>query len=100
MVSRSAISRRIESRADVSEAERARAVRKYGRVAYADPVNKKYPLDEEHIRAAISYWGMPKNRAKYSREEQVAITKRILAAARRFGVEAKSLEKLLGELRS
>lgn len=55
--------------------------------------NKKYPLDKEHIYAAIRYWGMPRNRAKYSPEEQAAITRRIAQAAKKFGVDAPSLKQ-------
>ncbi len=38
--------------------------KKYGDVKFADPADHKYPIDtDEHIRAAESYIGMPKNRA-------------------------------------
>jgi|Deesub1362B_J571_1020462.scaffolds.fasta_scaffold00331_31 tRNA A37 N6-isopentenylltransferase MiaA len=53
---------------------------------FADPVNYRYPIDEEHIRAALSYWGMPRNRAQYSPKEQAIITARIEAAAKKFGI--------------
>jgi len=60
---------------------------KYGNVEFADPKNKKYPLDTEaHVRAASSYWGMPKNKAMYSKADQVAITKRIESAKKRFKI--------------
>lgn len=60
---------------------------KYGDVKYADPKNKKYPLDTaEHIRAALSYWGMEKNRAKYSDKDQKTIGDRIEAAARKANI--------------
>ncbi len=43
----------IHRRDDTQPAE---GVRKYGRVAFADPVNKKYPVDTaEHVRAAWNY---------------------------------------------
>lgn len=54
---------------------------KYGAVEYADPKNKKYPLDTaKHIRAAWSYIHMPKNAAKYSSEDADAIKAKIVSA--------------------
>lgn len=32
---------------------------------YADPKNKKYPIDSEHVQAAWSYINMPKNASQY-----------------------------------
>ena len=76
----------IAKRQDVSPKE---GQRKYGNVTYADPKNKKYPLDTDaHVRAALSYWGMPKNRAKYSSADQKLIGARIRAAAKRRGIGA------------
>jgi hypothetical protein len=70
-----------EARKDVSPADKKAAEKEYGKVAYADPANKKYPVDtEEHIRAAWSYINMPKNAAKYSPEEVKAIKSKIVAA--------------------
>jgi len=38
----------------------------YGKVTYADPKNKKYPIDTaEHAKAAWSYINQEKNAAKY-----------------------------------
>ncbi len=54
---------------------------------FGDPVNFRYPLDEEHIQQALSYWGMPKNREQYSKEEVHKITGRILAAAKKHGIQ-------------
>jgi len=54
---------------------------------FADPVNYKYPVDEAHIRAALSYWGMEKNRQGYNTNEIKTITKRILDAAKKYGIE-------------
>jgi len=54
---------------------------------FADPVNYKYPIDAEHIKAALSYWGMDKNRDGYTEEEIKIITKRILTAAKKYGIE-------------
>jgi hypothetical protein len=53
----------------------------YGDVAFADPTNKKYPIDTEaHIRAAWNYINKPKNAAKYSPKDVQAIKARIVAA--------------------
>ena len=60
-------------------------ITKYGEVAFADPKNKKYPLDTpEHVRSAASYWGRPKNKNKYSEADKAAITKRIDSAEKKF----------------
>lgn len=49
------------------------------KVAYADPADKKYPIDtEEHIRAAWSYINMPKNADKVSNVKEIKA--RIIAA--------------------
>jgi hypothetical protein len=78
----------ITRRRDVSEAERRRALKEYGNVKYADPTNKKYPIDtEEHVRAAWSYINMPRNRRFYSEEELARIEAAIKRAAKRFGIE-------------
>lgn len=68
------------ARADVSTADKERAVKEYGNVTYADETNKKYPIDtEEHIRAAWSYINMPKNQAMYA-DKGAAIKAKIVAA--------------------
>src|ERR1700747_835999 len=60
---------------------------KYGDVRFADEKNKKYPIDTEaHVRAALSYWGVSKNRAKYSSEYQKTIGGKIRAAAKKLGI--------------
>jgi len=70
---------------------------KYGNVDYADPKNKKYPLDTaKHIRAAWSYIHMPKNAAKYSDEDVKAIKAKIVAAWKdKIGGEPDEAEKML-----
>jgi hypothetical protein len=76
---------RIAKREDTSPQE---GEHKYGDVSYADEKNKKYPLDtHEHAKAALSYWGMPKNREKYSAEDQKTIGAKIHAAAKKFGIK-------------
>jgi phage I-like protein len=62
---------------------------KYANVSdddFADPVNYRYPIDAEHIHAALSYWGMPKNREEYSSAEAAKISDRMHSAAQRLGV--------------
>jgi hypothetical protein len=67
-------------REDVSPADKKRAVAEYGNVTYADPENKKYPIDTSaHIHAAWSYIRMPKNAAKYP-DKGAAIKRRIISA--------------------
>jgi len=70
---------------------------KYGNVEYADPKNKKYPLDTaKHIRAAWSYIHMPKNAAKYSDEDVKAIKAKIVAAWKdTIGGEPDEAEKMM-----
>ncbi len=76
--------RTVAPRDDVSEADKARAERRYGDVEFADPRNKKYPLDTpRHIRAAWRYFAMPKNRRFYTPEEQREIERRIIRAWKR-----------------
>src|SRR5260370_10724566 len=76
----------IAKREDVSPKE---GEGKYGKgVTFAVEKNKKYPLDTEaHATAALSYWGMPKNRAKYSAADQKTIGGKIRAAPQKFGIE-------------
>lgn len=87
----------ITKREDVSPADKKRAEKEYGDVEYADEKNKKYPLDEKHIHQALSYWGNPDNRAKYSPEEQKTITNKIRRAAKRLGVEVSDDKKSKSE---
>ena len=59
-------------------------MRKYGRTTYADPVNKKYPIDTPgRIKAGWAYIHQPRNAAKYTPAEVRTIKSRIRAAARR-----------------
>ena len=54
---------------------------KYGDVEYADPTNKKYPIDTaSHIKAAWNYIHMPRNAAKYSPEDVATMKRKIIAA--------------------
>ena len=79
------MSDKIERRGDVNPEE---GERKYGDVEFADPVNKKYPVDTpEHVRAAWSYINHKDNAAKYDADEVKKIKKRIRRAAKKHGVE-------------
>ena len=65
-----------------------RGEQKYGDTTFADPVNKKYPIDTaEHVHAAWSYIHHKDNAAKYSKTEAEAIKKRIAQAAKKWGIE-------------
>lgn len=57
---------------------------------YGDPANWKYPVHTPfHARAARRYFNDPRNRAKYTPEEQAYIDRQINAALERFGVAVK-----------
>lgn len=89
---KNSILKAIGKRSDVTPADKKRAEGEYGDVNYADETNKKYPLDTEaHIRAANSYFGMPKNRRKYSAEEIKKIQGKINAAWNRVIGKKKEL---------
>lgn len=68
----------IPVRKDVSPKE---GINEYGKVPFADPVNKKYPIDtEEHIRAAWNYIHKAENAAKYDGPALAAVKARIVSA--------------------
>jgi len=78
-------STRIDRRDDVSPREGEHT---YGDVEFADPVNKKYPVDSaEHVRAAWSYIHHKDNAAKYDADEVRQIKSRIKRAAKKHDVE-------------
>jgi hypothetical protein len=56
---------------------------KYGNATFADPVNKKYPIDTPgRIKAAWAYIHQPRNAEKYTPGEQRTLKARIRAAAK------------------
>jgi hypothetical protein len=62
-------------------------VQKYGKVLFADPTNRKYPIDSPgHIKAAWAYIHQPENASKYKSEEVRTIKVRIRRAAEGRGV--------------
>jgi hypothetical protein len=75
----------IEKRDDVNPEE---GERKYGEVAFADPTNKKYPIDtEEHVRAAWSYIHQQRNADEYSPQDLKEIKNRIQQAGKKYGID-------------
>jgi hypothetical protein len=79
---------RIERRDDVKPKA---GERKYGDVTFADPVNRKYPIDtDDHIRAAWSYINHKDNAAKYDQTEVKIIKDRIKRAAKKHRIEISS----------
>ncbi len=68
----------MKKRNDVSK---NRGLEEYGDVEFADNVNNKYPIDTpEHIRAAWSYFHMPRDYEKYSERDRKTITNKIIKA--------------------
>jgi hypothetical protein len=79
------MSTHIDRREDVTPKE---GEREYGDVTFADPTNKKYPIDTpEHVRAAWSYINHRDNAGKYDKTEVETIKGRIKRAAKKHGVE-------------
>lgn len=78
----------------------------YGDVNYADPGwqedgKPRYPLNtKEHVRAAARYFGMPKNKEKYSVDHQEQIENAIKKAEKEFGIGDEVSEKLEKKLTS
>ena len=64
----------------------------YGDVEYADPGyrdnKKRYPInDEKHVRAAWAYINVASNANEYSPDQLKAIRGKIMAAAKRLGID-------------
>ena len=75
---------KIEQREDVNPNE---GLHQYGDVTFADPTNKKYPIDTPgHIRAAWSYIHHQDNAAKYDPDEVETIKERIRRAAKKHDI--------------
>jgi hypothetical protein len=65
------------------DADPKEGLRKYGKATFADPVNKKYPIDTPgRIKAAWAYIHQPVNARKYSAQEVRTIQARIRRAAK------------------
>jgi len=88
-----AMSKRIHRRRD-TEPDEGR--RKYGNTTFADPTNKKYPIDTPgRIKAAWAYIHQPNNAAKYTPPERRLIQGRIRAAAKRGKVTLPDPEEFV-----
>ena len=76
---------RIRRRDDASPSE---GLQKYGDTRFADPTNKKYPIDTPgRIKAASAYIHQASNAAKYTAAERRTIQARIKKAAKARKVE-------------
>jgi hypothetical protein len=74
------LTQRIRRRRDADPEE---GLAKYGPTRFADPTNKKYPIDTPgRIKAAWAYIHQPSNKAKYTAGERRAILGRIRQAAK------------------
>ena len=83
--------KKIHRRADADPQD---GVDKYGDAAFADPVNKKYPVDTPgRIKAAWAYIHQPVNAGKYSAEEVRTIKVRIRGAAESRKVQLPTLTR-------
>lgn len=72
--------KRIHRRRD---AEPTAGLEKYGDTLFADPTNKKYPIDTAgRIKAAWAYIHQPRNAGKYTPAEVRTIKARIRKAAK------------------
>jgi len=72
--------RKIHRRRDADPRE---GLERYGDATFADPVNKKYPIDTPgRIKAAWAYLHQPRNAEKYTPAEQRTLKARIRAAAK------------------
>lgn len=81
-------STKIHKREDVDPKD---GEREYGDAEFADPVNKKYPIDtEKHVRAAWSYINQKDNAAKYKSGEVESIKNRIKRAAKKFDIDIEA----------
>jgi hypothetical protein len=74
------VPKRIHRRRD---AEPATGLEKYGATTFADPTNKKYPIDTPgRIKAAWAYIHQPRNAGKYTPAEVRTIKAQIRKAAK------------------
>jgi hypothetical protein len=65
-------------------------IKKYGYVAFADPVHHKYPIDtKKHIIVAWAFIHNKAHAAKYSRSERKEMLQRIRDAAKAQGIHLK-----------
>ena len=85
--------KRIHRRSDADPSE---GLERYGDTVYADPTNKKYPIDTPgRIKAAWSYIHQPSNAKKYSASERRIIIGRIRSAAKKGEIDLPDPEEFL-----
>jgi len=88
--------KRIQRRRDANPAE---GLKKYGDTRFADPTNKKHPIDTPgRIKAAWAYIHQPGNSRKYSAAERRTIMGRIRQEAKRRQVSLPDPEEFLQRL--
>jgi hypothetical protein len=82
------------------EVDPSTGVGKYGKTRFADPTNKKYPIDTPgRIKAAWAYIHQPSNAGKYAPSERRTIQSRIRQAAKARGVELPDPEEFIELMR-
>jgi hypothetical protein len=87
---------RIHRRRDADPSE---GLDKYGPTLFADPTNKKYPIDTPgRIKAAWAYVHQPSNAAKYSAAERRSIMNRIRKVAKARRVELPDPDEFVKRL--
>ena len=85
--------KKIHRRRDTSPEE---GLKKYGETQFADPVNKKYPINTPgRLKAAWAYIHQPSNAAKYSAAEARTIKSRIRREAKARVVELPDPDEFL-----
>lgn len=63
---------------------------------YAAP-GFKYPIDnEEHTRAALSYFAKPENHNMYSESERKTIARKICSAAKKYKIDTTGFRERMG----
>jgi hypothetical protein len=78
------VPKKIHRRRDADPQE---GLEKYGDTTFADPVNKKYPIDTPgRIKAAWAYIHQPSNAEKYTAQEVRTIESGVRRAAKARGV--------------
>ena len=79
------------------DADPREGLRKYGDATFADPVNRKYPIDTPgRIKAAWAYIHQPSNAEKYTAGERRTIQARIRAAAKARKVALPDPDEFVG----
>jgi hypothetical protein len=87
------VPKRIHRRSDTDP---ARGLEKYGETLFADPTNKKYPIDTPgRIKAAWAYLHQSSNAAKYTAAERRTLQSRIRKAAKARRVELPDPEEFV-----